>query len=64
MSVLRLITNAIPPEALQMQATGDVRHLPTAYQWSGLVLLEEELALLSGTDRQCFFYVFRLPRAW
>ena len=52
---LRLIMNLTCANALQRMIVGDLAELPVASQWQALCLLEEEVALFSLADRQCFF---------
>eukprot|EP00959_Pyramimonas_sp_CCMP1952_P185141 3871359-Pyramimonas_sp.AAC.1 len=62
--VLRLIMNLVPSNVVQRVVGGDMDQLPLSSQWSTIVLLAHEMMLWTSTDRQCFFYVFRLPPCW
>ena len=61
---LRLICNLKPSNACQRMIAGDLELLPCTTQWNGVQLEEYEMVLLSSSDRQCFFYIFSMPRAW
>ena len=61
---LRLICNLKPSNACQRMIAGDLELLPCTTQWNGVQLEEYEMLLLSSSDRQCFFYVFSMPRVW
>ncbi|CAK0841845.1 unnamed protein product [Prorocentrum cordatum] len=62
--VLRLIMNLVPSNVMQRVVGGDMDQLPLSSQWSTITLLSHEIMLLTSSDRQCFFYVFRLPPCW
>ena len=57
--VLRLIINLIPMNSLMRTLEGDIRTLPYGGQWSGIMLLGEDLvAVFSEEDLTCAFYLF------
>ena len=60
---LRLIMNLVPTNVLQRTIGGDMQQLPLAHQWLSITLLQHEMMLWSVADRQCYFYVFRMPRS-
>ena len=64
LAVLRLIINLIPANAAQICVGGDTEGLPSQLQWAFFTLLEREYAVFSQTDRRCFFYIWRLRKAW
>ena len=60
----RLIMNLTPVNALCCSLKGDVCTLPGLPSFSGFLLEEGEMALISSEDIRCFFYLFSLPEAW
>ena len=62
--VLRLIMNLIPSNALQYPVRGDTDQMPYPIQWQNIFLREEEVWLITGDDRKCFFYIRRVPSPW
>jgi len=64
LAVLRLIINLILANAAQICVGGDTEGLLSQLQWAFFTLLEREYAVFSQTDRRCFFYIWRLRKAW
>ena len=60
----RLICNLVPSNAFFYPIRGDVDHLPYIVQWTSIVLLDNEVLVVSQEDMTCAFYFFRLPSAW
>ena len=60
----RLIMNLTPLNSLCRSIAGDVSTLPGLTGFSGFLLEDDEVALLSSEDIRCFFYLFSLPEAW
>eukprot|EP00438_Fugacium_kawagutii_P014258 Skav215743 [mRNA] locus=scaffold106:20958:23971:- [translate_table: standard] len=62
--VMRIIMNLIPLNEICRSFDGDVSTLPS---WAGMTPLHlqphEEL-VVSSEDVRCFFYIFRVPKAW
>ena len=61
---LRLICNLIPSNAYFQEIRGDIDGLPYCLQWNAIVLLDDEVLLISQEDMSCAFYLFRLPSEW
>ena len=62
--IQRLIMNLTPVNSLCQSLKGDVGTLPSLAGFSGFLLEENEVALLSSEDIRCFFYLFSIPDAW
>ena len=62
--VLRLIFYLVPPNATLKDFDADIRDLPSQGQFGALALLDREIFLIGSRDRQCFFYVWRVPLSW
>ena len=62
--ICRLIMNLKPLNSLCMSLTSDTGTLPSVTGMSGYYLQEEEVLCLSSEDIRCFFYLFKVPRAW
>ena len=60
----RLIMNLTPLNALTQSLKGDVGTLPGLSGFSGFLLEDGEVAVLSSEDIKCFFYLFAVPQAW
>ena len=64
LEICRLIMNLKPINSLCMSLTSDTGTLPSVTGMTGLYLQEDELLCLSSEDIRCFFYLFKVPRAW
>ena len=62
--VQRLIMNLTPVNAMCQSLSGDVGTLPGLSGFSGFLLEEGQVALLSSEDIRCFFYLFSIPTSW
>ena len=60
----RLIMNLTPVNSLCQSLNGDVGTLPWLSGFSGFLLEDGEVALLSSEDICCFFYLFAVPHQW
>ena len=57
----RLIMNLTPLNSISQSLMGDVGTLPGLAGFSGFLLEEGQVALLSSEDIRCFFYLFAVP---
>ena len=60
----RLIMNLTPLNSISQNLSGDVGTLPGLAGFSGFLLEDDQVALLSSEDIKCFFYLFAVPDAW
>ena len=60
----RLIMNLTPVNSLCRSLKGDVCTLPGLAGFSGFLLEQDQVALLSSEDIKCFFYLFTIPVSW
>ena len=62
--VLRLIMNLTPANMVLRTILGDIETLAGPSLWTATVLEDDEIALISGDDLVCSFYLFKLPAGW
>ena len=60
----RLIMNLTPLNSISRGLSGDVCTLPGLSGFSGFLLEEDQVALLSSEDIRCFLYLFAVPEEW
>eukprot|EP00435_Cladocopium_sp_Y103_P065549 s527_g27.t1 len=60
----RLIMNLTPVNSISRNLSGDVGTLPGLSGFSGFLLEDGQVALLSSEDIRCFFYLFAIPQEW
>ena len=63
-SVLRLIMNLVPANAILRTIPGKVDKLPSVTQWLNVVIEEGETLRVAQSDMACAFYLFCLPPQW
>ena len=63
-SVLRVIMNLVPVNAVLKTIPGRVSKLPNIAQWMNIVLDEGETVRLAQSDMACAFYLFGMPEEW
>ena len=63
-SVLRVIMNLIPSNAVTHQLQGAVDKLPAITAWQSLVLDGEETLTMWQSDMSSAFYLFKIPEPW
>eukprot|EP00438_Fugacium_kawagutii_P006075 Skav200576 [mRNA] locus=scaffold917:283975:288745:- [translate_table: standard] len=63
-SVLRLVMNLIPTNAILKEIRGRVDSLPNICSWCNIVLEEDELLSICQSDMTAAFYLFSLPEGW
>ena len=63
-SVLRLIMNLTPINAVLKVIEGRVARLPSITQWLSVVVGDDEEVRISQSDMACAFYLFKLPSQW
>ena len=63
-TVLRLIMNLVPANAVLKTIQGKVDKLPSITQWLNVVVDEGETLRIAQSDMQCAFYLFALPPCW
>ena len=64
LEIQRLIMNLTPVNSLCGSLKGDVFTLPGLPSFSGFLLEQGEVALISSEDIRCFFYLFSVPECW
>ena len=62
--ICRLIMNLKPLNQVSKGLHGDTCALPTVTNLGGIYLAEDEVLTTSSEDIRCFFYLFRVPKAW
>ena len=62
--ICRLIMNLKPLNQVSKGLHGDTCTLPTVTNLGGIYLDEDEVLTTSSEDIRCFFYLFRVPKAW
>eukprot|EP00438_Fugacium_kawagutii_P004839 Skav221060 [mRNA] locus=scaffold3118:62102:67689:+ [translate_table: standard] len=62
--IRRLIMNLVPCNRICKSMDGDVSTLPSWNGMNALCLQPDENLVVSSEDIRCFFYIFRVPKAW
>eukprot|EP00438_Fugacium_kawagutii_P019799 Skav234936 [mRNA] locus=scaffold2677:147840:152458:- [translate_table: standard] len=60
----RLIMNLTAANSICKGLQGDMATLPTLSNLNVMVVQDGQEVLISSEDVRCFFYLFRVPRAW
>lgn len=61
---MRIIMNLVPVNQVCRSIEGDVGTLPSWAGMTPLSLMPEENLIVSSEDVRCFFYIFKVPKAW